>query len=65
MAEAILASVCKYGYKEMLPYINERDAISLDAFKSTKLAEYFTLETSRAFKNGCAIAVTGIGICIC
>ena len=53
MAEAILASVSQYGYKDMVPYINARDAISVDAFKSTKLAEYFTIDASRAFKNGC------------
>ena len=52
MAEAILVSVSKYGYKEMVPFINERDAISLDAFKSTKLAECFTIDTSWAFVNG-------------
>ena len=52
MAEAILASISKYGYKEMVPFINERDAISLDAFKSTKLAECFTIDTSWAFVNG-------------
>ena len=52
MAEAILASVSNYGYKEMVPFINKRDAISLDAFRSTKLAEYFTINSSRAFVNG-------------
>ena len=46
MAAAILASVSKYGYKEMVPFINERDAFSLDTFKSTKLAECFTIDTS-------------------
>ena len=55
MAQAMLASVSKYSYKDMVPYINERDAISLEAFKSTKLAEYFTIDSSWAFKNGCAI----------
>ena len=52
MAAAILASVSNYGYKEMVPYINERDATSLNAYKTTKLAEYFTIDTSCAFKNG-------------
>ena len=52
MAEAILAIVSKFGYKEMVPYINERDVISLDTFKSTKLAEYFTIDSSLVFKNG-------------
>ena len=54
MAAAILASVSNYGYKEMVPYINERDSTSLNAYKKTKLAEYFRIDTSRAFKNGCA-----------
>ena len=52
MAEAILASVSKYGYKEIVPFINERDAISLDNFKTTKLAEYFVIDSSRAYVNG-------------
>ena len=52
MAAAILASVSRYGYKEMVPFINERDAFSLDTFKSTKLAECFTINTSRVFVNG-------------
>ena len=52
MVATILVSVSKYGYKEMVPYINERDASSLDAYKSTKLAEYFSIDTSCAFKNG-------------
>ena len=51
-AQAILTSVSKYGYKEMVPFINERDATSLNALKSTKLSEYFILNTSHAFKNG-------------
>ena len=53
MVEAVLPSMSKYGYKEMVPYINEQDAISLDAFKSTKLAEHFIINTFRTFKNGC------------
>ena len=44
-AQAILASVSKYGYKEMVPFINERDATSLNALKSTKLSKYFILNT--------------------
>ena len=52
MAAAILASVSKYGYKGMVPFINYRDAFSLDAFKSIKLAECFTIDTSQAFVNG-------------
>ena len=52
MAAAILTSVSRYGYKEMVPFINERDAFSLDTFKSTKLAECFTIDTSRVFVNG-------------
>ena len=38
MAAAILASVSRYGYKEMVPFINERDAFRMDTFRSTKLA---------------------------
>ena len=56
MAAAILASVSRYGYKEMVPFINERDAFSLDTFKATKLSECFTIDTSRAFVNGRANA---------
>ena len=52
MAEELLASVSRFGYKQMVPFINERDAISLDAFKTTKLAECFVIDTSRAFVNG-------------
>ena len=52
MAEELLASVSGFGYKQMVPFINERDAISLDAFKTTKLAECFVIDTSRAFVNG-------------
>ena len=56
MAVAILTSVSKYGYKEMVPFINKRDAFNLDTFKSTKLAECFTINTSQAFVNGHANA---------
>ena len=52
MAEELLASVSGFGYKQMAPFINERDAISLDTFKTTKLAECFVIDTSRAFVNG-------------
>ena len=52
MAEELLASVSRFGYKQMVPFINERDAISLDTFKTTKLAECFIIDTSRAFVNG-------------
>ena len=41
-----------HGYKVIVPFINERDAITLDKFKTTQLAEYFTIDTSRAFVNG-------------
>ena len=51
-AEELLASVSGFGYKQMVPFINERDAISLDTFKTTKLAECFVIDTSRAFVNG-------------
>ena len=52
MAEELLASVSRFGYKQMVPFINERDAISLNTFKTTKLAEFFVIDTSRAFVNG-------------
>ena len=52
MAEELLASVSGFGYKQMVPFINERDAISLDTFKTTKLAECFIIDTSQAFVNG-------------
>ena len=52
MAEELLASVNRFGYKQMVLFINERDAISLDASKTTKLAECFVIDTSRAFVNG-------------
>ena len=53
IAAAILPNVSHYGYKEMVLYINERDAVSVDSYKKTKLAEYFSIDTSQAFKNGC------------
>ena len=52
MAEELLSMVSCFGYKEIVPFINERDAITLDKFKTTQLAEYFTIDTSRAFVNG-------------
>ena len=52
MAEELLSMVSHFGYKEIVPFINERDAITLDKFKTTQLAEYFTIDTSRAFVNG-------------
>ena len=52
MAEAILASVSKYGYKEMVPFINARDTVSLEKFKTMKLAEYFVIDSSRTYVNG-------------
>ena len=43
IAAELLSNITRYGYKEMVPYINERDAIGLDTFKTTKLAQVFTL----------------------
>ena len=37
MAEELLASVSGFGYKQMVPFINERDAISLDTFKNNQV----------------------------
>ena len=45
MAEELLACVSGFGYKQMVPFINERDAISLDTFKTTKCAECFMIDT--------------------
>ena len=36
----------------MVPYINERDAVGLDTFKTSKLSQYFAVDTSCAYKNG-------------
>ena len=36
----------------MVLYIHEHDAIGLDTFKTSKLSEYFAVDTSRAYKNG-------------
>ena len=52
IAAELLSNITRYGYKEMVPYINECDAISLDTFKTTKLAQVFAVDTSRAYKNG-------------
>ena len=52
MAEELLSMVSRFGYKQIVPFINERDAVSLDTFRTTKLAECFTIDTSRAFVNG-------------
>ena len=49
---AELLSDITNGYKKMVPYINERDAVGLDTFKTSKLSQYFTVDTSRAYKNG-------------
>ena len=50
IAAELLSNITMYGYKEMVPFINECDAISLD--KTTKLAQVFRVDTSRAYKNG-------------
>ena len=36
----------------MVPYINERDAVGLETFKSSKLGQLFAVDTSRTYKNG-------------
>ena len=52
IAAELLSNITRYGYKEMVPYINKCDAIGLDTFKTTKLAQVFTVDTSRTYKNG-------------
>ena len=36
----------------MVPHINERDAVGLETFKSSKLGQLFAVDTSRTYKNG-------------
>ena len=36
----------------MVLYINDRNAVGLDTFKTSKLAQVFTVDTSCAYKNG-------------
>ena len=48
----LLSNITKYGYKKMVPYINEHDAVGLDTFKTSKLSQYFTVDTSHVNKNG-------------
>ena len=52
IAAELLSNITRYGYKEMVLYINECDAIGLDTFKTTKLAQVFAVDTSHAYKNG-------------
>ena len=52
IAAELLSNIMKYGYKKMVRYINERDAIGLDTFKTSKLSRYFAVDTSHAYKNG-------------
>ena len=52
IAAELLSNITRYGYKELVLYINEHDAIGLDTFKTTKLAQVFTVDTSHAYKNG-------------
>ena len=51
-AAELLSNIMKYGYKKMVPYINECDAVGLDTFKTSKLSQYFTVDTSCEYKNG-------------
>ena len=41
-----------HNVKKMVPYIHEHDAIGLDTFKTSKLSEYFAVDTSHTYKNG-------------
>ena len=52
IAAELLSNITKYGYKKMVPYINEHDAVGLDIFKTSKLAQIFTVDTSCMYKNG-------------
>ena len=52
IAAELLSNITRYGYTDMVPYINERDAIGLDTFKTSKLALVFAVDTFRAYKNG-------------
>ena len=47
IATELLSNITKYGYKKMVPYINERDAVGLETFKSSKLGQLFAV-ASRA-----------------
>ena len=52
IAAELLSNIMRYGYKEMVLYNNESDVISLDTFKTTKLAQVFAVDTSHTYKNG-------------
>ena len=52
IAAELLSNITKYGYKKMVPYINECDAVGLETFKSLKLGQLFAVDTSRTYKNG-------------
>ena len=52
IAAKLLSNITRYGYKNMVPYINEHDAVGQDMFKTSKLAQVFAVDTSRAYKNG-------------
>ena len=52
IAAELLSNITKYGYKNMVPYINERNVVGLDTFKSSKLGQLFAVDTSRTYKNG-------------
>ena len=42
----------KYRYKPYVQSLNERDALSLEGFKETRWATYFTVNLSRMYRNG-------------
>ena len=52
IAAELLSNITKYGYKKMVPHINECDAVGLETFKSSKLGQLFAVDTSRTYKNG-------------
>ena len=46
----------KYRYKPYVQSLNKRDALSLEGFKETRWATYFTVDLSKTYKNGKANA---------
>ena len=52
LAEELLQAVSPMPYKILVSNINEEDALSLDTFKTSRWANYFTVDTSRLVTNG-------------
>lgn len=51
IAAELLSNIMKYGYKKMVPFISEHDAVGLNTFKTSKLSKIFVVDTSCAYKN--------------